>query len=235
MKRAALDELAKYRTGPLFTPPSARGTVVMPGAIGGAGWGGAAVDPETGWLYVKATASPALFSVHKVESPSDTVDGSYMVDLAHSSLGVSMANGPEGTSRGGGRLPINKPPYGTLTAVDLNTGDTKWQVTLGDTPEYRANAALKGVTLPDKLGVAGFTWPPLVTQGGPGVRHRRRARAVRHRLPQRQDAVGIRSRATGVCESDDVSFGGPSVRRRRDRGWNHFAARGICAEVAPVL
>jgi quinoprotein glucose dehydrogenase len=165
VKQAALAEIAKYRVGPLFTPPSLQGSVVMPGAIGGSGWGGAAVDPETGWLFVKATNSPALFALRKNDSPSDTVDAPYMVDLAHSSLGVSMRDGAEGTARGAGKLPINKPPYGTLTAVDLNTGDTKWSVTLGDSPEIRANAALKGVTLPEKLGVAGSPGA-LVTKGG---------------------------------------------------------------------
>ena len=165
VKAAALAEIAGYRTGPLFTPPSLQGTVVMPGAIGGSGWGGAAVDPETGWLFVKATNSPALYALRKNDSPSDTVDAPYMVDLAHSSLGVAMRSGAEGTARRAGMLPINKPPYGTLTAVDLNTGDTKWSVTLGDSPEIRANAALKGVALPEKLGVAGSPGA-LVTRGG---------------------------------------------------------------------
>jgi quinoprotein glucose dehydrogenase len=165
VKAAALAEIASYRTGPLFTPPSLQGTVVMPGAIGGSGWGGAAVDPETGWLYVKATNSPAAYALRKNDSPSDTVDAPYMVDLAHSSLGVAMRSGAEGTARRAGSLPINKPPYGTLTAVDLNTGDTKWSVTLGDSPEIRANPALKGVTLPEKLGVAGSPGA-LVTRGG---------------------------------------------------------------------
>ncbi|MGH7653462.1 MAG: PQQ-binding-like beta-propeller repeat protein, partial [Gemmatimonadaceae bacterium] len=125
VKAAALAEIAHYRTGPLFTPPSLQGSVVMPGAIGGSGWGGAAVDPETGWLFVKATNSPALFALRKNTSPSDTIDAPYMVDLAHSSLGVIMHTGAEGTAGRAGRLPINTPPYGTLTAVDLNTGDTK--------------------------------------------------------------------------------------------------------------
>jgi quinoprotein glucose dehydrogenase len=165
VKEAALAEIAKYRVGPLFTPPSLQGTVVMPGAIGGSGWGGAAVDPETGWLFVKATNSPALFSLRKNDSPSDTVDAPYMVDLAHSSLGVALRDGAEGTARRAGELPINKPPYGTLTAVDLNTGDTKWSVTLGDSPEIRANPALKGAALPEKLGVAGSPGA-LVTKGG---------------------------------------------------------------------
>lgn len=165
VKAAALAEIANYRVGPLFSPPSLQGTVVMPGAIGGSGWGGAAVDPETGWLFVKATNSPALFALRKNDAPSDTVDAPYMVDLAHSSLGVAVRSGAEGTARRSGLLPINKPPYGTLTAVDLNTGDTKWSVTLGDSPEIRANPALKGVALPDKLGVAGSPGA-MVTKGG---------------------------------------------------------------------
>ena len=151
VKAAALAELSNYRVGPLFTPPSLQGTVVMPGAIGGSGWGGAAGDPETGGLFVKATNSPALYTLRRNDSPSDTVDTPYMVDLAHSSLGVTLQSGAEGTARRAGLLPINKPPYGTLTAVDLNTGDTKWTVTLGDSPpRSRANPALKGVALPEK-------------------------------------------------------------------------------------
>ena len=164
VKAAALAEIAKYRVGPMYTTPSLQGSVSMPGAIGGSGWGGAAVDPETGWIYLKATNSPALFSLVKRDATSDTVDAPYMVDLAHSSLGVSFRDGAEGTSRAGS-LPINKPPYGTLTAIDLNTGDTKWQIPLGDSPDIRANPALKGATLPDKLGVAGSPGS-LVTKGG---------------------------------------------------------------------
>ena len=165
VKAAALAELSKYRIGPMYSPPSLQGTVVMPGAIGGSGWGGGAVDPESGWLYVKGTNSPALFTLQARQTKSDTVDTPYMVDLPRSSLGVSMRDGPEGTARGAGTLPINKPPYGNLTAIDLNTGEHRWQVTLGDTPEYRRNPALAGVTLPEKLGVAGSPGA-LVTKGG---------------------------------------------------------------------
>jgi len=135
----------------------------MPGVIGGAGWGGAAVDPTTGWAFIKATNSPALFTLQKRDATSDTVDTPYMVDLAHSSLGLSQPNTAEGAGRN--TLPINKPPYGTLTAIDLNTGDTKWQVVLGDSPEVRNHPALKGVVLPPLLGVAGSPGA-LVTAGG---------------------------------------------------------------------
>jgi quinoprotein glucose dehydrogenase len=163
VKQAALDELAKYRSGPLYAPPSLQGTVAMPGVIGGAGWGGAAVDPETGWAFIKASNSPALFTLQKRDTKSDTVDTPYMVDLARSTLGLSQLNNAEGAGRS--TLPINKPPYGTLTAIDLNTGDTKWQVPLGDSPEVRNHPALKGVALPAQLGVAGSPGA-LVTKGG---------------------------------------------------------------------
>ena len=165
IKTAALAELSKYKFGPMYTPPSAQGTVVMPGAIGGSGWGGAAVDPESGWLYVKGTNSPALYTMQTRLAKSDTVDAPFMVDLPNSSLGVSMRDGPEGTSRRGNTLPLNKPPYGNLTAIDLNTGDTRWQITLGDSPDYRKHPALAGVALPEKLGVAGSPGA-LVTKGG---------------------------------------------------------------------
>ena len=165
VRKAALAEIARYRIGPLYTPPSLQGTVAVPGTIGGSGWGGASIDPATGWAYVKATNSPALFVIREIETPSDTIDAPYMVDLLNSSLGVSFQDGPEGTSRAAGRLPINKPPYGTLTAIDLNTGDTKWTIPLGDSPRVRSHPALKGVALPEKLGVAGSPGA-VVTAGG---------------------------------------------------------------------
>jgi quinoprotein glucose dehydrogenase len=149
----------------MYTPPSLEGTVTMPGTIGGSGWGGAAVDPTTGWAYVKATNSPALSKVVKVATPNDTVDAPYIIDLANASLGVAMRDGPEGTARARGRLPIGKPPYGTLTAIDLNTGEHKWQVPIGDSPQIRSHPALRGARLPDRLGVAGSAGS-VVTAGG---------------------------------------------------------------------
>ena len=165
IRAAGLAEIAKFRIGPMYTPPTFEGTVTLPGAIGGSGWGGAAIDPETGWAYVKATNSPSLFRIEQIATPNDTIDAPYMVDLVNSSLGVSFRDGPEGTSRPSGRLPIIKPPYGTLTAIDLTTGDTKWQVPLGDSPDVRRHPALAGVALPAKLGVAGSAGA-LVTRGG---------------------------------------------------------------------
>lgn len=167
IKSAALAELAKYIAGPMYTPPSEVGTVTMPGSIGGIGWGGGAFDPESNTLFVKASNSPSLWRLVKQVSTSDTVDDAYMADLRNSSLGVRMSDGPEGTERDTSArpLPLNKPPYGTLTAIDLNTGEHRWQVPIGDTPELRSHPALRGVQLPPALGVSGAPGG-VVTKGG---------------------------------------------------------------------
>jgi quinoprotein glucose dehydrogenase len=168
VKRLALAALAPYRTGPLFTPPSLEGTLVMPGAIGGSGWGGGAFDPETGLIYIKATNAPALFRIVKRAAPSDTVDAEYMVDLANSTLFVPYmppASEPGAAEGSVPDLPINKPPYGTLTAIDLNSGEQRWQIPLGDSPQIRRHPLLRSAELPSLLGVAGAPGA-IVTRGG---------------------------------------------------------------------
>ena len=160
-------QIAHYRIGPLYTPPSLEGTIVMPGAIGGSGWGGGAFDPESHTIYVKATNEPALFKL--IEWPkSDTVDARYMVDL-HLPLGVELPGLHDSAGRdiheATTSLPINKPPYGTLTAIDLDRGERRWQIPLGDTPEIRNAPALRDAKLPPLLGVAGAPGA-IVTKGG---------------------------------------------------------------------
>ena len=157
----ALAATANYRFGPLFTPPSLDGTIVMPGAIGGSGWGGGAFDPLSGVIYIKATNSPALYKIVK-PARTDSLDADYTADLGASGLRITIPGDSGGRPTS---LPINKPPYGTMVAIDLNTGDTKWDVPFGDTPSIRNNPALKGVTLPPLLGVAGSPGP-IVTAGG---------------------------------------------------------------------
>ena len=164
LHKMAVDELSKYKLGPLFTPPSMQGTIVAPGVIGGAGWGGAAVDPETGWAYVKSSNSPAFMIIEKHDVPSDTVDSPYMLNLGRQGLSIRFGPNPAG-GRPWPALPIQKPPYGNLTAIDLNTGETKWSIPFGDSPEIRNHPALKGVPLPEKLGVSGSPGA-MVTKGG---------------------------------------------------------------------
>jgi quinoprotein glucose dehydrogenase len=156
LQAAAQAELKKYLLGPLYTPPSLQGTVVLPGVIGGANWGGAAFDAETGRLYVKTTRSPAIFKLEpfdKSKQPADRLDE---VDAEY------VNRGPSTTVNG---LPILKPPYGNLVAIDLNRGAIAWKVPMGDSPEVRNAPALKGVALPDRLGASGAPGA-IVTKGG---------------------------------------------------------------------
>lgn len=152
LREMAEKELQKYRHGPIFTPPSLEGTIVMPHIGGGANWGGAGADPETGVLYVRASNSPSLIKIQ--EADPELVDGDYAVNLDEP-LSPRLPNG----------LPISKPPYGTLTAIDLNTGEHLWQVPVGDSPEIRFNPALRGVDLPERLGAFGYTGPVVTSSG----------------------------------------------------------------------
>lgn len=164
LKQRALMEFRKYRSGPLFTPPSLQGTITMPGSIGGAGWGSTSYDPVTHTLYVKATNSPSLYRIQR-GTPNDTIGYEYTADLPRSGIGVT-ADPDSGMSDHAPpeQLPLIKPPYGTMTAIDLNTGATRWQVTFGDTPSIRQHPLLKNITLPP-LGVAGAPGGT-VTRGG---------------------------------------------------------------------
>jgi quinoprotein glucose dehydrogenase len=119
LKAQALEVLKQFDHGPLFTPPSLRGTVQMPGNVGGADWGGAAVDPITATLFVPSLTSPIIDQLVK----GDPARG----NMAYRRGGVGNLPTLDG-------LPLYKPPYSRVTAYDLNTGTIKWQVPLGDGP-----------------------------------------------------------------------------------------------------
>jgi len=157
LKAEAQAEMQKYRLGPLFTPPSLRGTLMRPGIIGGANWGGGAFDPDTGMLYIKTTNQAAVVRVKKTDHSAanpraSEIDADWSGDL-----------GAQATFHG--RLPLTKPPYGHVTAIDLNHGTIAWQRPFGDWPELRNNPALKDVKLPAELGIAG-PQGGVVTKGG---------------------------------------------------------------------
>jgi quinoprotein glucose dehydrogenase len=141
IRELALKAIEGYRLGPLFTPPSlvdaakgTKGTLTFPGS-GGANWEGGAFDPATGFLYV-ASATRTDTAVYGVARPQPG-----QTDLPIIGTG-SVAPNVQG-------LPIVKPPWGRITAIDLNKGETAWQIVNGDTPpEVKNHALLKGVTLP---------------------------------------------------------------------------------------
>jgi quinoprotein glucose dehydrogenase len=161
----AREILKQYRIGPLYTPPSLEGTVMAPGVIGGAGWGGGAFDPETGVLYVKASNSPAVIRLVALP-PTDTIDAAFSFDRGATSFSFRDASPPPGLTfeQSPAGIPLNKPPYGTITAIDLNSGEHRWQVPIGDTPRIREHPLLRDLGLPP-LGVAGAPGP-MVTAGG---------------------------------------------------------------------
>jgi quinoprotein glucose dehydrogenase len=157
LKSAAQAELKKYRLGPLYTPPSFQGTVMRPGVIGGANWGGGAFDPNTGLLYVKSSSNtPAILRLMEPDrSPKNPRRDEVDADYINRAPPTSFANG----------LPLLKPPYGHLTAIDMNRGEIAWRVVVGDTPFLREHPALKDVALPKRLGASGAPGA-IVTAGG---------------------------------------------------------------------
>ena len=140
-----------------------RGRSCGPGVIGGANWGGGAFDPETGMLYVKTSHPPAVVRIVAAECPT-TGPRAGEVDAEFVGEHRRRHNVHAHRARCGA-LPLLKPPYGELVAVELGTGDIAWRVPFGDTPAIRNHPALAGVTLPARLGVAGAPGA-IVTKGG---------------------------------------------------------------------
>ena len=157
IKAMAQEQMRKFRIGPMFTPPSLEGTLQRPSQGGGANWGGAAFDPETGYLFVRAANAVGLNRLAKNDG-SDP-----LVAVAYSNV---FARGGESVSLPGG-LPLNSPPWAVLTAIDLNRGEIAWQAPLGEgSPALRNHPMLKGITLPDRLGSPNSRGGAMVTRSG---------------------------------------------------------------------
>lgn len=140
LRAAALEAVEPFRLGShLYSPPSlqdapdgTQGTLSLPSATGGANWEGAAMDPETGMLYVPSRTVVSALSVAKDEN---------------SDIDYSMALGVRVPRIEG--LPLVKPPYGRITAIDMTSGEHVWMEANADTPDRIANSpALEGVDIP---------------------------------------------------------------------------------------
>ncbi len=159
---AAREAMNGLRTGPLYTPPSLEGSLVRPGGGGAINWGGGAYDPDTGYLYVKTSNMPAVFTLAKFDPQTtrnpfaDTDDPDY--------VGYDTVTGRRPTFEGG--LPLNRPPYAYLVAVDMNAGTIAWRVPFGrGSDRIRNHPGLADVEVPDRLGTPGAPGG-FVTAGG---------------------------------------------------------------------
>ena len=141
------------RYGTIFTPPSLRGTIAIPGHQGGANWGGSAVDPTNGEMFVVGRSLPTL---DKLVAPGK--DSNRPVPK-NAPPGFVPYFSPVNFLRLGDGMTIIGPPWSRLTAYDLNKGTIKWQIPLGGVSSLEA----KGIT-----GTGGQSprGGPVVTAGG---------------------------------------------------------------------
>ena len=152
LREEAIRLAGRAQLGPIFTPPPVRGAgkpiIQSPGPGGGINWPGTAVDPETGQLFVPSQTR--LRAVELIEYPPPATVGYFTDPWA------SPVPGPSG-------LPLVKPPYKRVTAIDLNTGDHSWMQPHGDGP--RNHPAIKHLNLPALGGHGGMHGGgPLVTK-----------------------------------------------------------------------
>jgi quinoprotein glucose dehydrogenase len=179
LRAEALDLVKKYKMGPMFTPPVVSRLegplALLTRALAGTNWKGGSYDPETHLLYVYSTG--AIGAMGLVPPPPGFSDMRYISGNALSGArltggsgsaaggGRSVAGGASGAAApaaateaaggdaGGGLtvrgLPLGKPPYGRITAIALDTGEIKWQIAHGETPDAVKNhPALRGLDIP---------------------------------------------------------------------------------------
>ncbi len=171
LKAEAVRAIARYKIGPIFTPPVVSktegpiATLTMAAQGAATNWPGGSYDPETHVLYVASQSAVAALGL--VPPPPGTADvryhqGTVLTGARRSggsgaNAGAGARPGAAAAEGGGGGvasldvqgLPLIKPPYGRISAIDLNQGDILWQVPHGETPDRITNhPALKGMNIP---------------------------------------------------------------------------------------
>jgi glucose dehydrogenase len=166
LRKAALEYIKPFVLGPLYTPPTIRtedadgkrGTFTVPGAWGAGNWHTGAFDPETSMYYAVSLTLPGVRAVS-----STAGNATATMEYAGGAGGQQQTNAPDFVQGLGPQvkgLPVVKPPYGRITAFNLNSGDQVWMVANGDGP--RDHPLLKELHLPP-LGVPNRP-APLVTK-----------------------------------------------------------------------
>ena len=192
MREQAKTLVSKYKLGPVFTPPVVSqtdgplGTLTLGTASGGTNWPGASYDPETHILYAFA-CNACLTPLGLVQPPKEISDMNYVAGTAGQRVQMRTGPGenagadaplpsrnrapatPGGGGGGGGPLnidgmPLIKPPYGTITAINLDKGEIVWQIAHGETPDVvRNHPALKGMNIP-RTGQTTYNVGTLITK-----------------------------------------------------------------------
>ncbi len=154
LRAEAVKVVSKYHLGPVFTPAVVSkpegpySTLALATAGGGTNWAGGSYDPETHIAYI-----PSQRSVTEIGLIPGDPKRTDMAFMAGSAAPRTRSGGAEGAGPGPGLtvqgLPLVKPPYGSITAIDLNKGDILWHIANGDTPDsIKDNPALKGLDIP---------------------------------------------------------------------------------------
>jgi quinoprotein glucose dehydrogenase len=174
LRAEALKIAARYKTGPIFTPPPvsrAEGPIAGFRSSGGTNWPGGSFDPETHIAYIPSfTAMPvlgllpppskefsdvpyvsgnALTGVRYISGPGENMGADAPARPAGGAATATTNDGAVNANASPQGLPLLKPPYGRITAIDLDNGVFVWQVAHGETPDsVRNHPALKGLTIP---------------------------------------------------------------------------------------
>ena len=199
LKQEALKIVSRYKIGPIFTPPVVSkvegplATLSLATASGGTNWAGGSYDPETHIVYVFSQSNistlglvpgdPKMSDMAYIQGMATT--GPRRTGGAGADAGADVAPAPAAApatppaaaDAGGGLtvqgLPLIKPPYGRISAIDLNKGEILWQIAHGETPDnIRNHPALKGLNIPrtGRPGIIGtVVTKTLVIAGEGGV------------------------------------------------------------------
>jgi len=173
----AINQIKRFKIGPVFTPgvvskvDGPLATLTLGTNLGGTNWPGGSYDPENHLLFVSSCSS-CIVPIGLVAAPKTVSDMGYLSGVAGQPAralagGTGAGAGADALTAGNVAamvpppppkaklgstvqgLPLIKPPYGRLTAIDLDKGEIKWQVPFGPTPDVvRYSPALKGLKIP---------------------------------------------------------------------------------------
>ncbi len=166
LHKEGLELISHYKTGGIFTPPTVAtrdgswGSLMVLATNGGTNWPGGAYDPQTQMLYAYSQNVTTYMSLVPPSDPADS-EFSYVRGLPGASTNAREVAGKglrPGVLTVQG-LPLMKPPYGSISAIDLSKGDIAWRIAHGETPDdIKRHPALKGLTIP-RTGRPGILGP----------------------------------------------------------------------------